>query len=113
MLTRSSCQRTRPSSSVISVEESIETPAATGFSVFESKLDSLADSMARMSDSFIILVNSTATPSIAEDEDSLLDEGPASEFEPAETIIDSVGDDGISELPYEHLFNDTEDCGPN
>lgn len=36
---------------LLSVEELIETPVATGSSVFESKLDSLADSMARMSDS--------------------------------------------------------------
>ena len=99
-------------SAVIFVEESFETPVGTGFSVFESKLDSLADSLARMSDSLSRFTQlRAATPLIAEGEDSLLDEGPASEFDPAETVVDGAEDDGISELPYEGLFKDTEDCG--
>lgn len=36
---------------LISVQESIESMVVTRFSAFESKLNSLADSMARMSDS--------------------------------------------------------------
>ena len=98
---------------VISVEESVETPVATGFSVFESKLDLLADSMARMSDSLSRFTQPRAARSLtAEDEDSLLDEGPTSEFDPAETIADGDEDDDSAELPYEGLFNDAEDCGP-
>ena len=69
--------------------------------------------MARMSDSSSLFTQPrAATPLIAENEDSPLDEGPAREFDPAETIVDGVEDDGICKLPYKDLFKDTEDCGP-
>ena len=61
-------------STVISFEESVETPVATGFSVFESKLDYLADLRARMSHSLSRFTQPRAATSLtAEDEGSMKD----------------------------------------
>ena len=89
--------------SILSVRDSSsgheieQTPVATGFQahLFESKLDTLTNSMLKMSDSLTRL----APPHEAflDSEEDVLSE---------ETNLES------GELPYEDLFKNTEDCGP-
>ena len=63
-----------------------------------------------MSDSLSRFTQPRAATSLtAEDEETLLDEGPSSEFDPAATIADGDEDDDSAALSYEGLFNDAED----
>ena len=104
--------------SILSVRESSsghgieQTPVATGFQayVFESKLDTLTNSMLKMSDTLARLTR----PLNSEEENALLEEGEQSEFDPTERIVseEAQTDLALGELPYEDLFKDTEDCGP-
>ena len=77
-----------------------QTPVATGFKAFESKLDTLTSSMLKVS------LLASAQPHMAlnvssEEEDALLAE---SEFDPAEGILPEDSGLELGELPYEDLF---------
>ena len=81
-----------------------QTPVATGFKAFESKLDTLTSSMLKVSDTLSLLAS--AQPHMAlnvssEEEDALLAE---SEFDPAEGILPEDSGLELGELPYEDLF---------
>ena len=84
-----------------------QAPVATGFQahLFESKLDTLTNSMLKMSVSLAHL---------ARPHEALLDseeEGGQSELDPTECILSQEIILELSELPYEDLFKGTEDCG--
>ncbi|XP_015771485.1 PREDICTED: uncharacterized protein LOC107349815 [Acropora digitifera] len=80
---------------------------ATGFQahLFDSKLDTLTNSMLKMSDSLSRLYRVL-------EEDALREEGGQGKFDPTERILSQEINLESSELPYEDLFKDTEDCGP-
>ena len=84
----------------------------TGLQAFELKLNSLADSVTKISNSLSHFTQPLAVDLTAEDEEVLLEEGRQSEFDHTEGVI--VEDLGpvAGERPYEDLFKDTEDCGP-
>ena len=106
--------------SILSVQELIsgheieQHPVATGFQahMFESKLDTLTNSMLKMSDSLAGLTRPHGALLNSEEEDALLEEGGQSEFDPTEHIFSEETNLESGELPYEDLFKDTEDCGP-
>ena len=106
--------------SILSVRESTsgheiaQTPVATGFEAytFESKLDTLTNSMLKMSDSLARLTRPHGALLNSEEEDALLEEGGQSEFDPTERILSEETNLESGDLPYEDLFKDTEDCGP-
>ena len=85
---------------------------ATGLQAFESKLTSLADSVAKMPDSLSRVTQTATSVFSAEDDMALLEEDRLSKFDPSEGIL--VEDQSLEagELPYEDLFKDSEDCGP-
>ena len=69
--------------------------------------------MARMSDSLSRFTQPSAAKSLTvENEDSLLDGGPTSEFDSAEIIAGDDEDEDSAERSSEGLFYDAEDCGP-
>ena len=70
--------------------------------------------MLRMSDSLALLTRPNVGLLNSWEEDALLEEGGLSEFDPTERILseEAQTDLELSELPYEDLFKDTEDCGP-
>ena len=100
----------RDSSSGHEIEQA---PVATGFQahLFESKLDTLTNSMLKMSDSLARLARPHEALLDSEEEDALREEGGQSEFDPTERILSQEINLESSELPYEDLFKDTEDCG--
>ena len=99
--------------SILSVRESTsghevaQTPVATGFEAytFESKLDTLTNSMLKMLDSLARLTRPHGAFLNSEEEDALLEEGGQSEFDPTERILSEETNLESGELPY-------EDCGP-
>lgn len=97
----------RDSSSGHEIEQA---PVATGFQahLFDYKLDTLTNSMMKMSDSLARLARPHEALLDSEEEDALREEGGQSEFDPTERILSNLES---SELPYEDLFRDTEDCG--
>ena len=105
--------------SILSVQESTsgheiaQTPVATGFEGYtsESKLDTLTNSMLKMSDSLARLTRPHGTLLNSEEEDALLEVGGQSEFDPTERILSEETNLESGDLPYEDLFKDTEDCG--
>ena len=60
--------------SVVTVEDSANTPVATGLQAFESTLTSLADLVPKMSDSLSRFTQPATSVSSAEDEMALLEE---------------------------------------
>ena len=78
---------------------------------FESKLDTLTNSMLKMSDSLARLTRPHGALLNSEEEDALLEEGGQSEFDPTERILSEETNLESGDLPYEDLFKDTEDCG--
>ncbi|XP_067031368.1 uncharacterized protein [Acropora muricata] len=87
---------------------------ATGFQahLFDSKLDTLTNSMSKMSDSLSRLAQTHGALLDSEEEDALREEGGQSKFDPTERILSQEINLESSELPYEDLFKDTEDCEP-
>ena len=84
----------------------------TGLQAFELKLNSLADSVTKISNSLSHFTQPLAVDLTAEDEEVLPEEGRQSEFGHTEgVIVEDLGPEA-GELPYEDLFKDTEDCGP-
>ena len=100
----------RDSSSGHEIEQA---PVATGFQahLFESKLDTLTNSMLKMSDSLARLSRPHEALLDSEEEDALREEGGQSQFGPTERILSQEINLESSELPYEDLFKDTDDCG--
>ena len=100
----------RDSSSGHEIEQA---PVATGFQahLFESKLDTLTNSMLKMSDSLARVARPHEALLDSEEEGALREEGGQSEFDPTERILSQEINLESSELPYEDLFKDTEDCG--
>ena len=106
--------------SILSVRDSSngheieQAPVATGFQahLFESKLDTLTNSMLKMSDFLARLDRPHGALLNSEEEDVLREEGGQSEFDPTERILSQEINLESSEPPYEDLFKDTEDCGP-
>ena len=98
----------RDSSSGHEIEQA---PVATGFQahLFESKLDTLANSM---SDSLARIARPHGALLDSEEENALREEGGQSEFDPTERILSEETNLESSELPYEDQFKDTKDCGP-
>ena len=76
----------RDSSSGHEIEQA---PVATGFQahLFESKLDTLTNSMLKMSDSLARLARPHGALLDSEEEDALREEGGQSEFDPTERIL--------------------------
>ena len=101
----------RDSSNVHELEQA---PVATGFQahLLESKLDTLTNSILKMSDSLVHLARPHGTLLDSEEEDTLREEGEQSEFDSTERILSEETNLESGELPYEDLFKDTEDCGP-
>ena len=89
-------------------------PVATGFQahLLESKLDTLTNSMLKMSDSLARLSRPHGVLLDSEEEDTLREEGGLSEFDPTQRILSEETNFESGELPYGDLFKDTEDCGP-
>ena len=85
----------------------------TGFEayIFESKLNTLTDSMLKMMDSSARLTWPHWALLNSEEEDALLEESGQSEFDPTERIFSEETNLESGELPYEDLFEDTEGCG--
>ena len=100
----------RDSSSGHEIEQA---PVATGFQphLFESKLDTLTNSMLKMSDSLARLARLHEALLDSEEEDALREEGGQSEFDPTKRIPSQKINLESSELSYEDLFKATEDCG--
>ena len=106
--------------SILSVRDSSrgheleQAPVATGFQahLLESKLDTLTNSMLKMSDSLARLARPHGALLDSKEEDTLREEGGQSEFDPTERILSEETNLESGELPYEDLFKDTEDCGP-
>ena len=67
--------------------------------------------MPKMSDSLARLARPHEALLDSEEEDALREEGGQSEFDPNERILSQEINLESSELPYEDLFKDTEDCG--
>ena len=87
---------------------------ATGFQahLFDSKLDTLTNSMLKMSDSLSRLAQPHGALLDSEEEDALREEGGQSEFDSTERILSQEINLESRELTYEDLFKDTEECGP-
>ena len=106
--------------SILSVRDSSsgheleQAPVVTGFQahLFEFKLDTLTNSMLKMSDSLARLARPHGALLDSEEEDTLREEGGQSGFDPTERIRSEETNLESGELPYEDLFKDTEDCGP-
>ena len=81
---------------------------ATGFQahLFDSKLDTLTNSMSKMSDSLSRLAQTHGALLDSEEEDALREEGGQSKFDPTERILSQEINLESSELPYEDLFKD-------
>ena len=81
--------------SILSVRDSSsgheleQAPVATGFQalLLESKLDTLTNSMLKMSDSLAHLARPYGALLDSEEEDTLREEGGRSEFDPTERIL--------------------------
>ena len=101
----------RDSSSGHEIEQ---VPVATRFQahLFESKLNTLTNSMLKMSDSLARLARPQEALLDYEEEYALREEGGQSEFDPTKRILLREIILESSELPYEYLFKDTEECGP-
>ena len=107
-------------SSILSVRDSSsgheieQASVATGFQapLFESKLDTLTNSMLKMSDSLALLARRHGALLDSEEEDALREEGGQSEFDPTERILSEETNLESRELSYGDLFKDREDCGP-
>ena len=105
--------------SILSVRDSSsgrekeQAPVATGFQahLFESKLDTLTNSMLKMSDSLARLARSHEALLDSEEEDALREDGRQNEFDPTVSILSQKINLESSELPYEDLFRDMEDYG--
>ena len=100
----------RDSSSGHEIEQA---PVATGFQahLFKSKLDTLTNSMLKMSDSLARLARPHEALSDSEEEDVLREDGRQGEFDPTVRILSQKINLESSELPYEDLFQDMEDYG--